>query len=147
VADDNGATTPYKCRREFLKKCAGLGMVALGGEIAYSAIRFIAPWGQVKEYKPVPVPLDQLEEGQALKVQYGPDVALVLMLNGEVKTYNAACTHLQCLVEWDPAQQKFLCPCHEGIFASDGSVVSGPPPLALEQIETTIENDTAIVGA
>lgn len=139
--------TPYQGRREFLKGCAGLGLLALGGEIAYSAVRFIAPWGQVKEYTPVPVPMDQLNEGEATRVQYGPDVVLVVMVDGQVRAFNAACTHLQCLVEWDSQQRKFLCPCHAGIFDSDGKNISGPPPLPLQSIETRIENDTLIVGA
>lgn len=41
------------------------------------------------------------------------------------------CTHLGCPVHWLPAPKIFLCPCHGGVYNSDGSVAGGPPPLPL----------------
>jgi len=49
------------------------------------------------------------------------------------------CTHLGCKVRWIPEEDGFFCPCHNGVFARDGSVVSGPPPRALDRFETKIE--------
>jgi Rieske Fe-S protein len=50
------------------------------------------------------------------------------------------CTHLGCKVRWIPDQEGFFCPCHNGVFAKDGSVVSGPPPRPLDQYEVKIED-------
>ena len=50
------------------------------------------------------------------------------------------CTHLGCRVRWIADQDKFFCPCHNGVFAKDGAVISGPPPRALDRYETKIEN-------
>jgi menaquinol-cytochrome c reductase iron-sulfur subunit len=51
------------------------------------------------------------------------------------------CSHLGCRVRWIADKDHFFCPCHNGIYAKDGSVVSGPPPKALARFEVKIEND------
>lgn len=51
------------------------------------------------------------------------------------------CTHLGCRVRWIPESQQFFCPCHNGVFAKNGTVVSGPPPRPLDQYKTKVEND------
>jgi len=57
------------------------------------------------------------------------------------------CTHLGCRVRWIDEQQRFFCPCHNGVFDKDGTVISGPPPRPLSQYEVKIENnDLFILG-
>ena len=51
------------------------------------------------------------------------------------------CTHLGCRVRWVADQEKFFCPCHNGIYDKDGNVVSGPPPHPLDHYEVKIENN------
>jgi menaquinol-cytochrome c reductase iron-sulfur subunit len=41
------------------------------------------------------------------------------------------CTHLGCPVQWFGGPKLFLCPCHGGVYNSDGSVAAGPPPKPL----------------
>jgi len=55
------------------------------------------------------------------------------------------CTHLGCRVRWVAAEEQFYCPCHDGIFAKDGSVVSGPPPRPLDRYEVKIEDDQLFI--
>lgn len=50
------------------------------------------------------------------------------------------CTHLGCPVNWQPEANIFLCPCHGGVYYSDGSVAGGPPPRALFRYDTRIVN-------
>ena len=50
------------------------------------------------------------------------------------------CTHLGCRVRWVAAQQQYFCPCHVGVFAKDGSVVSGPPPRPLDKYPIRVED-------
>ena len=42
---------------------------------------------------------------------------------------NAVCTHLGCVVPWNTAENKFLCPCHGSQYNNQGKVVRGPAPL------------------
>lgn len=51
------------------------------------------------------------------------------------------CTHLSCRVRWIAAQGQFFCPCHNGIFGKDGSVIAGPPPRPLDRYEVKVEDD------
>ncbi len=37
------------------------------------------------------------------------------------------CPHLGCKVHWRAADSHFECPCHQGIFDSNGLPLSGPP--------------------
>ncbi|MBI3361655.1 MAG: ubiquinol-cytochrome c reductase iron-sulfur subunit [Chloroflexi bacterium] len=55
------------------------------------------------------------------------------------------CTHLGCRVRWISEQTKFFCPCHNGIFAKDGTVISGPPPRPLDRFVTKIENGVLFI--
>eukprot|EP00187_Rhodella_violacea_P013043 CAMPEP_0184710084 /NCGR_PEP_ID=MMETSP0314-20130426/1039_1 /TAXON_ID=38298 /ORGANISM="Rhodella maculata, Strain CCMP 736" /LENGTH=221 /DNA_ID=CAMNT_0027171871 /DNA_START=41 /DNA_END=706 /DNA_ORIENTATION=+ len=44
---------------------------------------------------------------------------------------NATCTHLGCVVPWNKAANKFMCPCHGSQYDETGKVVKGPAPLSL----------------
>ena len=59
--------------------------------------------------------------------------------------YNPHCTHLGCIVNWNPQQQKFFSPCHGGIFLKTGEVVGGPPPRPLDTLEYRIEDGKLMV--
>ncbi|MCJ7511408.1 MAG: ubiquinol-cytochrome c reductase iron-sulfur subunit [Anaerolineales bacterium] len=49
------------------------------------------------------------------------------------------CTHLACRVVWKDDPQDYTCPCHDGHFAKDGHVLSGPPPRPLQAVEHKVE--------
>jgi menaquinol-cytochrome c reductase iron-sulfur subunit len=51
----------------------------------------------------------------------------------KVVAFAPSCTHLGCAYHWDEEIQSFLCPCHNSVFALDGSVVSGPAPRPLDR--------------
>jgi len=44
---------------------------------------------------------------------------------------NAVCTHLGCVVPWNKAANKYMCPCHGSQYDQTGKVVRGPAPLSL----------------
>ncbi|MGH9553149.1 MAG: ubiquinol-cytochrome c reductase iron-sulfur subunit [Terriglobales bacterium] len=48
------------------------------------------------------------------------------------------CTHLGCPVRWEAGAELFLCPCHGGVFYSNGDVAAGPPPRPMHQYDTRI---------
>lgn len=55
------------------------------------------------------------------------------------------CTHLGCRVRWIAEQGEFFCPCHNGVFAKDGTVVSGPPPRPLDRYQVKLEGETVYI--
>jgi menaquinol-cytochrome c reductase iron-sulfur subunit len=54
--------------------------------------------------------------------------------------FSANCTHLGCPVRWLPDADLFMCPCHGGVYYSDGKVAAGPPPLPLFRYEVRVAN-------
>ncbi|MGZ5383751.1 MAG: QcrA and Rieske domain-containing protein [Acidimicrobiia bacterium] len=54
--------------------------------------------------------------------------------------FSNVCTHLGCRVRWVEDRHEFFCPCHNGVFAADGTVQSGPPPRPLDRFETKVED-------
>jgi Rieske Fe-S protein len=59
------------------------------------------------------------------------------------RALSATCTHLGCRVAWNADESHFKCPCHGGVFARDGQVVSGPPPEGLHRLPVRVNPDTA----
>ena len=44
-----------------------------------------------------------------------------------------ACTHLDCLFNWNPQEKQFICPCHGSKFSMQGQVLNGPAPRDLDR--------------
>ncbi|HSR19285.1 MAG TPA: ubiquinol-cytochrome c reductase iron-sulfur subunit [Anaerolineales bacterium] len=67
--------------------------------------------------------------------------AYVLTTNGQdFEVLSNVCTHLGCRVRWIAEDDRFYCPCHNAVFARDGSVVSGPPPRPLDRFASKVED-------
>jgi Rieske Fe-S protein len=69
----------------------------------------------------------------------------VLKPNGSLDVFSNVCTHLSCRVNWEEGDGQFICPCHDGRFALDGGIVSGPQPRPLDRFEHKIEDGTLMV--
>lgn len=54
--------------------------------------------------------------------------------------FSIDCTHLGCPVRWLSSADLFMCPCHGGVYYSDGKVAAGPPPKPLVQYPVRINN-------
>jgi len=54
---------------------------------------------------------------------------------------NAVCTHLGCVVPWNKAANKYMCPCHGSQYDQTGKVVRGPAPLSLALAHISNNND------
>ena len=54
--------------------------------------------------------------------------------------------HLGCPVRYVEAAQRFICPCHGGVYDFQGSVVGGPPVRPLDRFYTRVRNGQVEVG-
>jgi glycine/D-amino acid oxidase-like deaminating enzyme/nitrite reductase/ring-hydroxylating ferredoxin subunit len=45
---------------------------------------------------------------------------------GKIHRHSAICTHLQCVVQWNPVEKSWDCPCHGSRFDPVGKVIMGP---------------------
>jgi len=76
----------------------------------------------------------------------GDPTYLVVEADGSIAKYgvNAVCTHLGCVVPWNAAENKFLCPCHGSQYNNQGKVVRGPAPLSLALAHADVVDDKVI---
>lgn len=81
-------------------------------------------------------PAEGFEPGTARMIQAdGRPLLVIAVADRRFRAFSAICTHLGCVVKWDPPSRTILCPCHAGVFGDDGKVRSGPPPGPLPQYE------------
>ena len=56
------------------------------------------------------------------------------------------CMHLGCPVRYVQAAQRFICPCHGGVYGQLGQVDGGPPVRPLDRFYTRVNNGRVEVG-
>ncbi len=56
------------------------------------------------------------------------------------------CAHLGCPVRYVNASQRFICPCHGGVYGFQGEVTGGPPVRPLDRFYTKVEDGRVLVG-
>ncbi len=73
---------------------------------------------------------------------------LITNYHNEFEKYalNAVCTHLGCVVPWNKAAGKFMCPCHGSQYDSTGKVIRGPAPKSLALANVEILDDKVILS-
>lgn len=56
------------------------------------------------------------------------------------------CAHLGCPVRWVDAAERFICPCHGGVYDLLGRRVGGPPVRPLDRFYTRVVGGEVQVG-
>jgi Rieske Fe-S protein len=64
----------------------------------------------------------------------------------EFVAISTRCAHLGCPVRWVDAAERFVCPCHGGVYDFEGKVVGGPPVRPLDRFVTRVMNGQVQVG-
>lgn len=133
-------------RREFTR------YLVLGAGTMAAANVGLAVWTQlrsinVREPRAI-VALAEVAVGESYLFRYpsdGDPAVLLRVGESEVVAFSQKCTHLGCVVYFQPGEQRWHCPCHEGNFdARTGAVLSGPPPRPLGRIDVEIRDDRQI---
>ena len=71
--------------------------------------------------------IDALGPGEGTVARVGgKQVAAYRDDDGTLHTRSARCTHLGCIVGWNPADRAWECPCHGSRFDALGTLVQGP---------------------
>lgn len=71
--------------------------------------------------------VEELKPGQGAVVRQGlHKIAAFRDDDGRLVRRSAACTHMGCVVQWNPLELCWDCPCHGSQFAADGQVLNGP---------------------
>jgi menaquinol-cytochrome c reductase iron-sulfur subunit len=56
------------------------------------------------------------------------------------------CAHVGCPVRYVQASERFICPCHGGVYDFQGKVTGGPPVRPLDRFYTKIQGGRVLVG-
>ncbi len=126
-----GRETPYEqlFSPKRVKPIAGFAnFVKENANVAY---RFVADRLRVEELEE----LIEMTPGTGAVVRLdNRKIALYKSPNNVIKALSPVCTHAGCIVAWNNAEKSWDCPCHGGRYGVDGSVLTGPPRKALEEI-------------
>lgn len=130
-------------RRAVLDLALAASACGLGVTAAVPAIRFATPpaEGPASTDRSIIGRTETFAPNTAHVVSFGSDAVLVVGLpGGDLRAFEARCTHLGCIVQFSPAHEQFECPCHGGRYALDGRVVAGPPPTGLRELPIEIHD-------
>ena len=147
TANDNSKNS----KRDFLSKIFILfGVVFAYGLLAFEGLFFIVPkkrktdkikiyGGRLKQYK--------LGTVRAFYDLEGHEI-LIMRDESGLRAFSSVCPHLGCRVHWEGDKNEFFCPCHKGIFNSEGAAISGPPADArqsLKKVSVEVDEQSQIV--
>lgn len=144
-------------RRSFLGALLAIGMSSVGALLSIPLVRFsLHPlcrsttgvrWSDVGAAEqlaasgvPVKVLVTVEQRDGWRKILSTKPVYVVRNGDRAPTVLSSVCPHLGCAVAWNESRSQFVCPCHEGVFAADGSLVSGPPPRGMDELETVVED-------
>ena len=144
-------------RRSFLTAMFAVAAAVVGGLLGIPLFRFATfplrkaeaagDWsdvGPVSDFSSLTVPVARtitLERRDAWQTTSSQTAVYVLPAkDGVLKILSPVCPHLGCSVQWQDAQNKFVCPCHSGSFGLDGERLGGPPPRSMDVLESKVEN-------
>lgn len=149
-------------RRRFLVWILGIFTAALGGILSVPLIRFAlyplfsktteTTWsdlGDLNEFAAISSPVKRVisyehRDGWRRIVSEKP-VFIVRHSDGRLRVLSPVCPHLGCLIHWDVSRAQFVSPCHNGIFSSTGSRISGPPRRDMDVLESKVERNRLLV--
>jgi menaquinol-cytochrome c reductase iron-sulfur subunit len=60
--------------------------------------------------------------------------------DGRPRVLSAVCPHLGCSIAWNDEKGQFICPCHNGTFSHDGTLIAGPPPRGMDELEASVQD-------
>jgi quinol---cytochrome c reductase iron-sulfur subunit, bacillus type len=115
-------------------------------------------------WQPIGSPSDFTKTTYATKVltivqgvgEAGNSIAYVRQRNPSIDTepadqYNqyvalsSRCMHLGCPVRFVSAAERFICPCHGGVYDFRGMVAGGPPVRPLDRFYTRVNKTSGLV--
>jgi Rieske Fe-S protein len=130
-------------RRSFVNWFLGLSSTALVGSVLYPVWRYVnppdVPEATTDRVEAGPTNDPELIDNGFKILEFGTvPVILVRVSDDDFRAFAGTCTHLDCIVEYQSAEQRIWCNCHNGHYNLQGEVVAGPPPKPLEPFEVDL---------
>jgi len=117
------------------------GLVAGYGGLAVMAGRFLYPTGGHSVGWCFVTVVDELKPGESMTFVAPSGEKAVVARQSEGTTsedfiaLSSVCPHLGCQVHWEPHNNRFFCPCHNGVFDPQGIALEGPPAQAKQELK------------
>ena len=128
-------------RRKFLDLfLAGTGLATVIGAL-YPIFRYLTPPKQeeavVSSVNLGPAKDFPNNTGKIFRFGSKPGI-IIRGTDGKFRAFNATCTHLDCIVQYDNKGGDIWCACHGGRYDLNGKNISGPPPRPLESLSVNV---------
>ncbi|MFL5752791.1 MAG: FAD-dependent oxidoreductase [Bacteroidia bacterium] len=114
--------TPVKSFKEFFR------------ENADNIVQYIkdVPWSSNADSE------EKILPGQGKVIEHkGEKIAVYKDETGIEHVVSAVCTHMKCIVNWNPVEKTWDCPCHGSRFNISGQVLEGPAIVNLPKKTTS----------
>ena len=112
------------------------GLAAGYGTFFAMAGRYFFPSGSNKAWMFV-TEVDGVAPGASIPFESPTGVRVAITRRSEVEAettseksflaLSSVCPHLGCRVHWEAHNERFFCPCHNGVFDPNGKATGGPP--------------------
>jgi Rieske Fe-S protein len=139
MADQNASSG----RRNFINWLLGTSVAGLVAAVIYPVFRFMSP-PEVPEASTNEVEAGLTNDPELLNkgfkiVRFGAEPVLLIRVGvSDYRAFSATCTHLDCIVEYQQAEQRIWCNCHNGEYDLNGRNVAGPPPRPLQNFSVNL---------
>ncbi len=137
-----------EARRSVIRWLLGSGFAISLTSFIYPVIRFLnpPPVSEAAVNEVVAGRVEELKPNSGKIVRFGDNpVLLVRVSQTEWRALSAVCTHLSCIVQYQPERTRIWCACHNGVYNLQGQVVSGPPPRPLKPYTVHIREDEVVI--
>lgn len=136
-------------RRDFINYILGGGVLAFLASAIYPPLRYITPpkGAETAVASVVAAKRGELPPNSGKIFKFGDKPGILINTSkGELLSFTAVCTHLNCTVQYDSQASLIWCACHNGRFDLNGKVISGPPPRPLEEYKVNIRGENIVVS-
>jgi Rieske Fe-S protein len=136
-------------RRHLVNTLLSSGIAATAASIFYPIVRFIIP-PETAESAVMSASVGRVDDvalNSGTIFKFGTEPGLVVRTaEGQLRAFSARCTHLNCTVQYDPAEKLIVCACHNGQFDLNGKNVAGPPPKPLPVFNVNVRGEEIVVS-
>lgn len=143
------AAEPDQSRRRWISYLLGTSLGATILSFLYPVLRFVVP-PLASEPSLSEIELDvkasDIAHNSGRIVPFaGKPVLLLRTATGELKALAATCTHLACTVQYRAERADVWCACHNGIYDTNGTNISGPPPRPLAKLDVNVRGEKIVL--
>lgn len=141
ITSSSASPTADVSRRGFIDTVSNVamagGLIAGYGTFFVTAGRFLYPSRSGLSWLMVG-PIDKIKPGGSISFESPAGESVVIRRaedgptdperpESEFLALSSVCPHLGCRVHWEPQNNRFFCPCHNGVFDPEGVATEGPP--------------------